>query len=495
MTVATKVFCVRCGESLLSTFRECPSCGGTEFSETRPDKPLPAVGPPVASADPGAAKNPFGFASTLAAKPSSAPAGFPPPQPPVSPALRSPGRTVDSLIGAVPFIPRNETNIISRAERERDRIYDMLVEACAAEGVHGMVLKSHPFSPVTWVSCECWLPHERADQLRERVSAVLTIRGREYHRYEFEIDIEIKRGERTEKHESVIEFSRSHAQMLVRYLLHRVETCQFRRVDQWVNRNKPLTKTDPLGGIGFAALAFGLLMLAVWWPFGLLCLLAGIGCLIGAYHRRRRVYVLSSGKPSQEPRRLVRMDSWQTLVKDLAGDAQRVKDEVAAALLRAQPDGLRLSNEKIWYRGIDGKVEREQLVVTLRRAIAFIHIYPDGADLYVGWDAHVNGGTWVEKQVGIGRDPNTGAACQLNTIVAGWQSPNEYDVIDGNTLIERVHASVVEIVKHIMAERKIDQEIDFKILREKREGIVGHAEVGGNSGPGRTPLRRFQREA
>jgi hypothetical protein len=164
------------------------------------------------------------------------------------------------------------------------------------------------------------------------------------------------------------------------------------------------------------------------------------------------------------------------------------------ALSRAQPEGTCLSDERIWYRGVDGKVEREQLVVTFRRAIAFIHIYPDGNDLYVGWDAHVNGGTWVERKVGVGRDPNTGATCQLNTIGAGWQAPNEYDVIDGNALIERVHAAVTQVVRRVMAERNIDQEIDFKILREKREGIAGHAEVGGASAPQSRSLR-FRREA
>ena len=187
------------------------------------------------------------------------------------------------------------------------------------------------------------------------------------------------------------------------------------------------------------------------------------------------------------------MDSWQALVTELGPDARKVKDEVSAALGASQ-DGARLSNEKIWYRDIDGKVEREQLVVTFRRAIAFIHIYADGNDLYVGWDAHVNGGTWIEQKVGTGRDPKTGAFCELRTIAAGWQTPVEFDVFDGNTLIERVHAAVTKTVRRTMADRKIDQEIDFQILREKREGIAGHAEVGGASTAQSRPVFRLQRE-
>jgi hypothetical protein len=226
---------------------------------------------------------------------------------------------------------------------------------------------------------------------------------------------------------------------------------------------------------------------------GVIVGIAGMGCLIAAHYRRGRLYVISNGKPAQEPRKLVRMDSWQALVTGLGPEAQKVKNEVWAALSSNQVDGARLSNEKIWYRDIDGKVEREQLVVTFRRAISFIHIYADGKDLYVGWDAHVNGGTWVEQKVGTGRDPKTGAFCEMRTIVAGWHTPVEFDVFDGNTLIERVHASVTKVVRRAMADRKIDQEIDFKILREKREGIAGHAEVSGASAQSR-PVFRVQRE-
>jgi hypothetical protein len=55
-----------------------------------------------------------------------------------------------------------------------------------------------------------------------------------------------------------------------------------------------------------------------------------------------------------------------------------------------------------------------------------------------------------------------------------------------------VHAAVTKVVKRAMADRKIDQEIDFKILREKREGIAGHAEVGGTTKAQSRPI--FRRE-
>jgi hypothetical protein len=477
MSAARKLFCSNpdCGQQLLSTFTSCPSCGGSSFSENAPTRPLVRAVP----------------VSQRQTVQGGTPAAYSPaPRPThLAPAVTPLGR-----VNAVPDIERNSTNIVSKTEAERDRIYDALLAACGAEGVEGMVLKSHPFSPMVWVSCECWLPHERDNRLRERVSAVLTIRGREYHRFEYEIDIEIKRGNETQKLVSVISFPAESARMLVQYLLHRRDNCEFDRcrtapLQLWLPKNKIARPSDPLeitAGVmwvvGFATIALQ--------GIGVIFLLIGAGLTFVVHYRRKKLYVVSTGKPAEEPRKLLRMDSWQTLVNDLGGEAERVKSEIRTALRPAQRDGARLSDEKIWYRGVDGKEEREQLVVTFRRAIAFIHVYAYGNDLYVGWDAHVNGGTWIETRVGFGVDPQTQARCQLNSIAAGWHTPNEYDVNDTETLIERVHAAVTQMVKRIIAEHKIDQDIDFQILRGGRQGIIGHADIVEAK-----PQSRFQRHA
>jgi len=132
-----------------------------------------------------------------------------------------------------------------------------------------------------------------------------------------------------------------------------------------------------------------------------------------------------------------------------------------------------MANEKIWYWGVDGKEEREQLVARFRRGIAFVQIYRYGEDLFVGWDAHVNCGTWVEQIAGAGYDKTIQELCIVHTIAAGWHVPNEYDISDTNCLLERVHAAVTQVVKLKLAEHQIDQEIDFKIVREPRQNIAG----------------------
>jgi hypothetical protein len=126
-----------------------------------------------------------------------------------------------------------------------------------------------------------------------------------------------------------------------------------------------------------------------------------------------------------------------------------------------------VETETIGYMGLYGKEEREQLVSRFRRGIAFVQVYAYGQDLFVGWDAHINVGAWVEKEVA--RGPKHGQMLSLNTVVAGSQPYTEYDLFDTNCLIEWVHGAVIKVVKRTMEHHKIDQEIDFKIIRADRK--------------------------
>jgi hypothetical protein len=46
------------------------------------------------------------------------------------------------------------------------------------------------------------------------------------------------------------------------------------------------------------------------------------------------------------------------------------------------------------------------------------------------------------------------------------------DLIDLNSLTEWAHARIVQVLKQVMAERKLDQEIDFKIVRGERQSLL-----------------------
>lgn len=196
------------------------------------------------------------------------------------------------------------------------------------------------------------------------------------------------------------------------------------------------------------------------------------------WNKRRISYALLPGKPEQEPRYLVRLDSWQTMIFGGGERMEQIQQEIQHEIREAHREGIICEKEHIWHWGLDGKEEREQIVVRFRRSIAFIHVYCYGDDLYIGWDAHLNRGTWVEEEVSRGIEPRTGVLCRACTIVSGIQPLTEYDVTDANSLIEWVHGAATKVARRLMAELKSDQEIDFTIQREERRGIAAHASTG-----------------
>jgi hypothetical protein len=66
----------------------------------------------------------------------------------------------------------------------------------------------------------------------------------------------------------------------------------------------------------------------------------------------------------------------------------------------------------------------------------------------------------------------------INTVTPGVARVTEYDVIDLNSLTEWAHSRVVQAIKQLLAEHKLDQEIDFKIQqRGERNSLVSHSET------------------
>jgi len=398
-----------------------------------------------------------------------------------------------------PLIVRNQTNGLSQAEGVRDQIYNLFENAAAELHVELLLLKSPPFTSPPWVRVECWLRHPQDSAMTLRSSAEVTIRPREFHRFPIEIDLTISDSKQRRTWLSIISFSSSDAKDVLSYLLCERKSCafNFRRcrvlpIQLWRPLNKPARiGHDPVSivtwilfVVGFVTLSFGV---------GIILILSGF--IVNYFGKKRRRHVISSGKPSQEPRNLIRLDSWQTLVWGLGQERGAVAAAVEKQLSSVTDSGFTISNERIWYWGIDGKEERVQLVARFQRAIAFIHIYSYGEDLFVGWDAHVNGGTWVEKVAGVGYDKNTFELCAIHTITAGWQVPTEYDITDANCLLERVHAAVAKVVRIKVAEHHIDQEIDFRIQREERQGVAGRQqpETGAVTGGFKKMLSKFRR--
>lgn len=431
------------------------------------------------------------------------------------------------LIDARPILPRTQDGIWARSEAERDRVYAAFESAARTAGYDALILKSGPFVQPAWVRFEAWVPRSADRALTERAAAVVTIEAKPYHRFEFEYKVDMFRRERTDLFPHLHRFGPQDAGEVVRYLVGRGPRPRYLLQNQlrqtvfqvWKPRNKfvalrrhwleyvPLAvlaavagyrmlprSADPFqsgayydshiealifgsGLIGWAVLIFG--VLALHWAIR-----------VALY--ARVAYTRTSGRPAAEPRALTTVDAWQTVVFGLGADADGVRRRLLAALGTSPPAGFRCQSERIWHWGLDGKEERDQIVLTLGRGMVFCQLYRYDRDLYVGWDAHLNRGQWIEQPLGRGVDRATGRRAALVGVVTGTQNVTEYDVTDLSCLTEWVHAQLVRLVKQVMDERKIDQEIDFKILRGDRQHLVGS---GGNQpqGGGRKLLSALRR--
>ena len=226
--------------------------------------------------------------------------------------------------------------------------------------------------------------------------------------------------------------------------------------------------------LGVVALAIMFLMsLFLLDPISNAVVFGGLAVLVWILNIYRRRLIWTTGRPEADPRIVVRMDSWQALLIGLGSERDAVHDAVVAELQSNADASWSVAEERIWHWGLDGKEERQQTVVSFRSALAFLHFTAYGSDLYVAWDAHINRGTWTEKPVGRGTSVETGALCEVHTIAPAQRTISEYDVSDANCVLERVHAVVTRVLRRKLAEHRLDQEIDFSIVREQRAGITG----------------------
>ena len=311
----------------------------------------------------------------------------------------------------------------------------------------------------------------------------MTIVAKEFHRYELEYSVKLHDRGWSKTYTRLGRFDSTHVAQIVRFLLVRgpapkLADCQLRvsSLEIWKPANKVnVLRTDWLAPTPAVLAVLGFLFIALF-PLGLL-FLAGAG-LAFYLLRRRRAVVLSPGKPVVEPRTLSLVDSWQAVISGLGADTELLRERLFTVLQDPPMAGLQSRVETIWYWGLDGKVEREQIVLTFRRAILFCQIYQYDQELYVGWDAHLNHGHWVEKTVGTGIHKESNEFTRVNTVESGRKQLTEYDVTDVNCLTEWTHTKLVQLVKRLMEECKIDQEIDFKILRGERQNLTTSEQTG-----------------
>jgi hypothetical protein len=315
---------------------------------------------------------------------------------------------------------------------------------------------------------------------------LFTITAKQFHRYELEYSVELRDRGWSKIYRRLGGCDQMHVVQIVHFLLMRGPKPQLGNLglrvtplEIWKPANKVnVLRTDWLRLATPLLILSGVTLslipspaLSFYLPLLVMILLVGAGVTSYLLHQRRAV-VLSAGKPIAEPRILSVVDSWQALISGLGADAELLRQRFFAVLRDPAIVELRSRVEAIWYWGLDGKVEREQIVLTFRRAILFCHIYEYDKELYVGWDAHLNHGQWIEKTAGRGIHKESNEFTTVETVESGWQQITEYDVTDVNCLIEWTHTKLVQLVKRLMEERNIDQEIDFTILRGERQDLT-----------------------
>lgn len=391
------------------------------------------------------------------------------PQPMMYAVTSHESKQTGPLLKAQPFLPRISTHLSTDLNAECDRVFSAFKKALDREGVDALVLRSDPFVYPSLVVFESWLPTKEAG-VTERTSITVSMTVKPFHEHEIVYSLHmVDRG--ASENATILELSDYTISALVRRCLRRgseVELADFQLKRNWYERgmtNKLVgLKTDPWTYILTALILLGLFTFFVTFL---------IAIVISFYLRKRELTVRSPGKPEGEPRTLVLCDSWHAVMFSIGSDAQNIRSQFGQEMLAAAPTHAHSQHtERIWHRGLDGIEEREQFVISSGRGLVFCQAYQYGNDLFVGWDAYLNKGCWVEEVVGRGIDRITRRQVELRNVVPGVARLSEYDWVDLNCLTEWTHTQLTRLVKQLLEERRIEQEIDFKITRSDRQGFA-----------------------
>lgn len=395
-----------------------------------------------------------------------------------------------NTISAMPILTRDPKSVWAKSAQVRNWIYDKVEESCNNLGIEALVNKSNDFVYPAWVSLEAWLP-AGAPGATHRLFCTFSIDPKPHSQFEFELTVRCDRDGKRKIYGPYQPVAGNHVDEWVRYILDKAGKPSINRLrirkhpwQLWYPKNKaPRIGYDfiAMGGVVGLVIAWMGLSVASAGPLiAAIVVLAGLGVAGACFYMRwgRRKAVINAGQPIAQPRTLRIVDSWQTMINDLGRNWESVRTKLFRRLADGQAFSIEPRLENISYLTPDGKQERQQLVLTQGRGLVFCHVYPYGDDVYIGWEAYINYGQWVERQLVSGFDQNLGMPTVINTVTPGIARVTEYDLIDLNSLTEWAHSRIVQVIKQLLAEHKLDQEIDFKILqRGERTSLVNHSEM------------------
>lgn len=400
--------------------------------------------------------------------------------------------TVIPNLDVRPILPVSDETVLDKAVGLRDRFAIAIAAVLEQENVQATLVKSQPGNYPAWIRLEAWIPVRAEQPLRhERCELELIIEARPFNRHSLTCAARLRRGKQTIAVSERHRFSEADVLEWARYAIGRgpkpsnygpVASALREQLAVFIPplspRYNPIDRqfrAARLDARMLVAAAFcGLLVVALIfreWLTPITLTLASVAfvtaILLPVFGRRYRYHDWVIPQPREGPRHLGHVDSWHAIVVRLGNEAERLKQWIVADLDAAAASMLDIRSERYGYHTPNGYEERERLVISHRQGHVHVHLDPLGDDLFVGWQAQLNWAQWAETSpittVEAGRHQ-----IAFRDVKPSWYYPNEFDLIDLNSLSAVVHSAVEREVKRLLSECSSDQEIDFEVIRSDR---------------------------
>ena len=409
-----------------------------------------------------------------------------------------------------PILPVSNSTVLDDAVVARDRFAIIIAGVLQHENVRADLVKSEPGNYPAWIRLEAWMPigPERPAR-RQRCQFELIVETKPFNHRGLVFGARLVRGKETIAVAERSTFNEHDVAEWTRYAIGRGPRPSNYRPVLDVLREQLAVFVPPLSRrynpierqfraprfdikTLLVAAACALLLVAVIFQqifapvalaFAALVVLCAI--IVPLLARRYRYYDWVVPLPRETPRRLGHVDSWHAVLVGLGGEAEQLKEQLAARLKEAPAGLLDLRAETYGYRSPNGYEERERLVVSHRQGHVHIHIHPLGDNLFVGWQALLNWAQWAETLPFATMDKNERSVA-FRDVKPSWYYPNQFDLIDLNSLSGLVHGAVEREVKALLIQHGLDQVVDFEVIRSDR----GNALDARKAWPERSDKRR-----
>ncbi len=404
-------------------------------------------------------------------------------------------KTGNERKNGLPFLERTEINAAVAAESIKREIAALFRAAADELAIEALVVESPNLSPTPKVFVSVWNRQPNATLFTYRSNCSVSILPTDYCTFPYEINLEIESPAYRVKQEiqGVVSFTATDARDLLRAMLRGDKAPGFNRTRKkpfqlWLPKNKVRVLRPDYGafiGAGLILVAPALFFFQPeLWIWCLLLFAGGIGA--AALWPKPKLSV-SSGRPPEDPLVLLRVDEWQAAVRGLGADAVAFQSSLESDLLSSLPEGATVRPYPETYIGEDGVIFKNRLLVRHRRAAVFIDIESYKDELFVGWESKLNLGTWSEVLLGTGIHRDTGDRCKVYAVRGKQGTAQRQDEQDAVFLGELVQSKVRHWLRQYLDQRRIEERLDFEIVRAGREPLPSVEEKQKN------PLKRLLR--